>query len=84
MKILRTEGGGSFTENERLEKLKTILQKIDFWENEILLLHDHKGLLTVTWLVAPHEDEKQLLKYLWVNFREYEIEHKYILNNYPL
>jgi hypothetical protein len=83
MNILRTESGGRFTENERLEKIRVMLMQVDFYENEILELHDHKGILTVYWMVKPSKEQKKLLKYIWHNFNEYEIYHKYVSKTFP-
>ena len=86
MEILRTDGGGSFQQNERLESLRSVLNIISSYcenrENEILKLHDHKGLLSVYWSLEPSSNEKKLLKYLWISFGEYEIEHFFTIKDY--
>ncbi len=87
MEILRTDGGGSYQQDERLESLRKILNVINSYhnrcdENKILKLHDHKGLLSVYWLLEPDSDQKNLLKYLWIQFGEYEIEHFFTVNDY--
>jgi hypothetical protein len=87
MEILRTDGGGSYREDERLKSLRKILNvirsyKIHYDENKILKLHDHKGLLSVYWQLEPDDDQKNLLKYLWIQFGEYEIEHFFTVNDY--
>lgn len=75
MIIIRTDGGGTFHENERLENLRKILKIIPF-QNLILKLHDHKGELTVLWNTEPTNEEKDILNGLWFLFAEYNIKHE--------
>jgi len=45
-------------------------------DTRIAAVHDHKGILTVTWLSTPHEREREAVKDAWGWQFEYEIEHK--------
>lgn len=76
MKIIRSDSGGESSTNERLQ----ILRKMLFYRDlkNIYMLHDHKGLLTVTWELEPSEQEKEILEDAWNFLCEFEIVHKII------
>jgi len=76
MKILRTDGGGESFTNERLRTLRKMLIQVDI--NNIYLLHDHKGILTVVWDSSPNDYEKVKVKEAWSFLNEYEIEHQIV------
>jgi hypothetical protein len=76
MKILRTDGGGESHTDERLRTLRKML--LNFEIDNIYLLHDHKGLLTVVWENVPNNKSKHKVEQAWEYFHEYEIEHKLI------
>jgi hypothetical protein len=76
MKILRTDGGGENFTNERLRTLRKMLIQVDI--NNIYLLHDHKGILTVVWHSLPNAYDKQKVEIAWAFLNEYEIEHKIV------
>jgi hypothetical protein len=76
MKILRTDGGGESFTNERLRTLRKMLIQVDI--NNIYLLHDHKGILTVVWHSLPNPYDKQKVEIAWAFLNEYEIEHKIV------
>jgi len=78
VKLLRTDGGGSSTTDERLELLYRMIKHwlymvdVDKWIAE---LHDHEGDLTVTWFYEPNKDMKKVVKEAWEYLSEYNIEH---------
>ena len=76
MKILRTDGGGESFTDERLRTLRKMLLNLKI--NNIYLLHDHKGLLTVIWDSIPNNYDKTKVTDAWEFFHEYEIEHKIV------
>jgi hypothetical protein len=76
MKILRTDGGGESFTDERLRTLRKMLIQVDI--NNIYLLHDHKGILTVIWDSIPNDYDKTKVTDAWEFLNEYEIEHKIV------
>jgi hypothetical protein len=76
MKILRTDGGGESFTNERLRTLRKMLIQVDI--NNIYLLHDHKGILTVVWDSIPDDYDKAKVEDAWSFLNEYEIEHQIV------
>jgi hypothetical protein len=77
MIIMRTDGGGTCYQNERLQQLKKVLESTPI-ETNILKLHDHKGNLTVYWDGIPTTQETLYLNLLWEFFNEYIVEHKFV------
>jgi hypothetical protein len=76
MKILRTDSGGGSYADERLKIIKSICEYFKY--NNIDLLHDHKGCLTVIWKTEPTENDKDHLLRIWEVMAESQIEHKLI------
>lgn len=74
MKLLRTDSGGENFTDERLAILKKML--LYYQITKIFKLHDHKGLLTVTWIDMPTKNEIEKVNEAWEFFNESEIEHK--------
>jgi hypothetical protein len=74
MKILRTDSQGGSYDNERLKIVRSILQYYKY-EN-IDLIHDHKGTLTVIWKKDPTDNDKEHLLRIWEAMGESCIEHK--------
>jgi hypothetical protein len=77
MKILRTDSGGENFTNERLQIMRKMLGYFEI--KNIFMLHDHKGMLTVTWEVEPTLNEKYKVIEAWNFFNEFSIEHKIII-----
>lgn len=76
MRLLRTDGGG---ENFTDERLRTIRKMLEYYEiKNIYQLHDHKGLLTVTWESKPTERQVEIVKDAWLFFGEDFIEFKLV------
>ena len=76
MNILRTDGSGETTNDERLiaYRDRCIKSKLFY---EINLLHDHEGILSIFWNTEPNEMQKRFTEMLWEEFnepREY-VEH---------
>lgn len=72
IELLRTDGRGSSSNDERL---KLFAQMLDFrgqynsWDfSKIELLHDHKGLLNVTWSETPKNEDVLQVDNIWINF----------------
>ncbi len=69
----------------RIERLDLLLQILNYqwrhWDDapdltSLTRLHDHKGLLTVSWSKAPSRQAQKLVKDLWaLVFNEHEVEH---------
>lgn len=70
--LLRTDGGGSSTTDKRLKLLADMLEyrgQCNSWDfSKVELLHDHKGLLTVTWKEQPNIEDIWELNSIWQNF----------------
>jgi predicted Mrr-cat superfamily restriction endonuclease len=77
MKILRTDSGGENFTNERLQMIRKMLGYFEI--KNIYLLHDHKGILTVTWEEEPTQNEKLKVEQAWQFFNEFNIEHRIII-----
>jgi hypothetical protein len=45
----------------------------------IVSVHDHKGVLTVEWVTAPSEAERELVAKVWDDENECTIEHHVVL-----
>ncbi|GAB1858382.1 hypothetical protein MHTCC0001_32190 [Flavobacteriaceae bacterium MHTCC 0001] len=81
--ILTSSDGSGTNENQRIKRLERVVKAYNIFKYGLNLkvlvlidsLHDHKGLLTVTWKEKPDEEEKTLIKSLWAIEKEYEIEH---------
>jgi len=82
MEILRTDGSGENRNDERLLRVKKKLFLFDLFGNEVIKLHDHKGLLSVYWKLKPSDKQKKLLDIIWYFENEYEIEHFCLPNNF--
>lgn len=75
MITIRTDGSGISYNDERLKSVSEILDIIPF-QNLILRIHDHKGVLNVLWNTDPLDFEKDLARGIWSLFNESEIYHK--------
>lgn len=75
MKLIRTDGGGTFHNPDRLLRVKTTLKPFTETYNKILLLEDHKGTLEVYWLYDPTHFEKILLNEIWLSENELLLKH---------
>lgn len=81
--ILTSSDGSGINENHRIQRLDRIkkayhILKYGLHLNSLVLiesLHDHKGMLTVTWQEQPNQEEKDLITSLWAIEKESEIEH---------
>ena len=81
MHIQRTSGSELDYENERLKKLRALLIKKEI--NNIHLLHDNEGLLTIVWITKPTLFQKASVALIWSDvFEEDEIEHQLYNNIY--
>lgn len=78
IKNYRTDGGGKHINDERLIQLSNLIHALSPKVHEnILLLHDHKGNLTV-WMQDKCIDTMNLTKFCWEYFNEYWIDYKFI------
>ena len=70
--LLRTDGSGSSTDDKRLKLFADMLSfrgQYNSWDfSNIEMLHDHKGLLTVTWSIRPKKEDVKELDEMWINF----------------
>lgn len=81
--VLTSSDGGGINENQRIQRLDRIIKAYHIFKyglrlNSLVLiesLHDHKGILTVTWREEPNNEEKILITSLWAIEKEFEIEH---------
>lgn len=81
--ILTSSDGSGTNENHRIKRLERVIKAYNIFKYGLRVkslvivdsLHDHKGILTVTWKEEPNEEEKELIKSLWAIENEYEIEH---------
>ena len=73
--LVRTrKDGHSFIKRlELLEKL--IEQRISNLPEKILKLEDHKGELSVFWIDAPDDNEKEFVNECWSKCHEYSVIH---------
>jgi hypothetical protein len=76
MRTVRTDGGGTFENNERLMSLKQLLNHFGL-QDKIDLLHDHKGCLTVNWTDPPTIGDLIIVGRAWNGFNDYEIDHTF-------
>jgi len=79
MILLRTDGGGSYYNDERLKIVEKHL-KFNFREElqeKIFKLHDHKGCLNVYWISNPNFEDIEYINKVWECFFEYETTHYY-------
>lgn len=77
MILVRTDGGGTFHSDERLELLKKMIEYHSHYDlsKKIFKLHDHKGMLTVYWYQAPTDGEKEVIFNAWEFLCECHVEH---------
>jgi len=75
MIILRTDGGGVNFADERLKLLR---EMVNFHKFKVFKLHDHKGLLTVTWEEEPEDYEKKMIEHAWEFLSEEHVSHEVI------
>lgn len=72
IKLLRTDGGRSSTDDNRLKLLAQMLEfrgQYNSWDfSKIELLHDHKGMLTVTWSEVPKIEDVWEVNSIWTDF----------------
>lgn len=81
IKNYRTDGGGKIINHERLIKLSNMIHMINpVLHENICILHDHKGELTV-YMIEKCIDTMNLSKFCWEYFNEYMIDFKF-LNQY--
>jgi hypothetical protein len=70
--LLRTDGRGSSSNDNRLKLLAQMLEfrgQYNSWDfSKIELLHDHKGLLNVTWSEVPKLEDVWEVNEIWTNF----------------
>jgi hypothetical protein len=76
MKIIRTDGCGTFNENERLISLRNLFNHFGL-EDKIDLLHDHKGYLEINWIKPPTIGDLIIASRAWNGFNEYDLQHKF-------
>jgi hypothetical protein len=81
MILVRTCGGGTSHNDERLKLLKQMVEYYDSVSNNIFKLHDHKGILTVYWFKNPSENEVEILNEAWSYLGEPDINHKVVVIN---
>ncbi|WP_136465216.1 hypothetical protein [Flagellimonas onchidii] len=64
---------------KRLEKVVEIYNLSEYFggNDDVVSLHDHKGLLTVGWSRNPSEGDKQMISAIWALMNELEesVEH---------
>ncbi|CAB5217770.1 hypothetical protein UFOVP207_26 [uncultured Caudovirales phage] len=79
MILLRTDGGGSSFNDERLIVVKNHLKfhYRDCLNSKIFKLHDHKGCLNVFWIGLPFQEDIDYIKGVWESFCEHELTHYY-------
>jgi len=77
MILLRTDGGGSSNYDERLKVVEKYLKYVykDELQNKIFKLHDHKGCLSVYWLIKPSKQDITHLESIWNACCEYDLTH---------
>lgn len=75
MKLIRTEGGGTFHETDRLLRVEEKLKSFPKIQSNIIMLEDHKGTLNVYWYSYPNDFEKDLLNNIWFDENEYLLNH---------
>lgn len=77
MILLRTDGGGSSFNDERLRLVEKNLKFRygDELQNKIFKIHDHKGDLKVYWFNLPLQQDLDFVKGVWESFGEPEINH---------
>lgn len=71
------------TESWRLSRLSRVVGRLDVlgclvgqtWTS-LVGIHDHKGILTASWLVPPTQLQQALLLKAWEAEGEQEVEHK--------
>lgn len=69
MNILRSDGSGETTNDERLKAYRDRCNKAKLFY-EINLLHDHEGILSIFWNIEPTEQQKLFTELLWEEFHE--------------
>lgn len=82
MEILRTDGGGRSTNDDRLKRFRSLIQRLEI--PKICLIQDHKGELNVYWVEMPDDEHMELIRLLWYIENEYLINHFLSPSNMPL
>lgn len=77
MFTIRNSGKYANYEDNRLRELRIKIQKADL-DFKIFKLEDIEGVLTVYWLSAPHQHQKDFILKCWEDLNDYEVEHKLI------
>jgi hypothetical protein len=77
MILLRTDGSGSFYNDERLRVVEKYLKYIysEKLTDTIMKIHDHKGCLNVYWLIRPSKQDVFYIESIWNACCEYEVNH---------
>ena len=77
MFTIRNSGKYANYEDDRLKELRIKIQRADL-DYKIFKLQDIKGVLTVYWLLKPHQHQKDFILKCWKDLNDYEVEHKLI------
>lgn len=59
-----------------VKSIVSILKGGDMITGDVTELHDHEGLLTVSWDSNPSEHDKSVLAKVWDLQNEYDIAHQ--------
>jgi hypothetical protein len=65
VKIHRTDGSCNTAHDDRLVRVRAAIQTAVHLARKVVLLHDHKGQLTVYSLEGLNTEERQLVRALW-------------------